>query len=151
MKFTRIILLASVLLCLAHANLHGQYLGGSGDGYASVTSEEIVLAIEDIIAVGSVPEDFKLYQNYPNPFNPETRIPFDIHASGGGAVRTRVSISNIRGQVVQVLLDDTRPPGSYEISWDGKDEKGFRVPSGIYLYTVRFGEVADTKRMLLVK
>ena len=78
MKFTRIILLASVLLCSAYARLHAQYLGGSGDGYASVTSEEIVLAIEDILTLGSIPEAFKLYQNYPNPFNPGTNIQFSV-------------------------------------------------------------------------
>ena len=66
-------------------------------------------------------------------------------------MRTRVSISNIRGQEVRVLLDEARPPGSYEINWDGRDDKGRLVTSGVYLYTIRFGEVEATEKMLLVK
>ena len=180
MRHSRIILLASVLLCSASARSHAQYAGGngdgyslqsssdvlldgtvidlgakyrggSGDGYASIISIEIVLTIEDITALESVPESFKLYQNYPNPFNPSTRIRIDIPVSSRDVARTRVSISNIRGQVVRVLVDEARTPGSYEINWDGRDEQGLPVPSGLYLYTVRFGEVEATKNMLLVK
>jgi hypothetical protein len=147
MKFTRIILLAGTLLCSVYAPLHAQYLGGSGNGYASVTSEKIVLAIEDIPALGSVPEAFKLYQNYPNPFNPTTNIGFTVPK----AANVSLTIYNSNGQLVRTLISNNRVAGYHTIQWDAKNETGTKVAGGMYFYRIIAGSFVQTRKMTLIK
>jgi hypothetical protein len=78
----------------------------------------------------SVPRDFELGQNYPNPFNPGTRIQFSL-PSGGEASLT---VYNAVGQRVRTLADGRHRPGRYVVDWDGADESGRAVASGIYHY-----------------
>ena len=102
----------------------------------------------------SLPHNFALYQNYPNPFNPTTIIPFSLKTQGSmfkGAIRTTLIIYNILGQKIKTLVDDERMPGSYQVQWDGKDDKGKEVSSGIYFYKLRAGNFSDTKKLLLIK
>jgi hypothetical protein len=89
-----------------------------------------------------VPTVFKLYQNYPNPFNPVTAIKFDVPRS----VYTKLTIYDILGKEVAVLIDKKMEPNSYEISWDGTN-----FASGIYIYKIESGDFKDIKRMVLVK
>jgi hypothetical protein len=94
----------------------------------------------------------EVFQNYPNPFNPETWIPFQL--SDGSEVE--VSIYNSAGKRVKVLNLGFRGAGYYtsqadSARWDGTDESGEKVASGIYFYTIRAGEYAATRKMLLVK
>jgi hypothetical protein len=102
----------------------------------------------------NVPREFELYQNYPNPFNPVTTIHFTVHRPPS-AVRspypTTLNIYNILGQKVKTLVDEAKPEGSYDVVWDGKDEKGNRLASGIYFYRLQIGDQSQTKRMLLLK
>jgi hypothetical protein len=102
----------------------------------------------------NVPHEFELYQNYPNPFNPTTTIHFTVRRSSP-AVRnpflTTLKIYNILGQKVKTLVDEAKPAGSYEVVWDGKDERGNNLASGIYFYRLQIGEQTQTKRMLLLK
>jgi predicted CXXCH cytochrome family protein len=96
---------------------------------------------------GAVPKEFALFQNYPNPFNPNTQIKFSV------AQRTRVEllVYNILGQKVKTILDEEMEPGSYVATWNGKDEKGYDVSSGIYFYKLNTKEFTQTKKMLLVR
>ncbi len=96
---------------------------------------------------GAVPKVFALFQNYPNPFNPYTQIKFSV------ANRTKVGLSvyNILGQRVKTLLDEEMEAGNYVATWDGKDEKGYDVSSGIYFYKLNTKEFTQTKKMLLVR
>ncbi len=92
------------------------------------------------------------FQNYPNPFNPETWIPFQL--SEGSDVEVR--IYNSVGQLVRVLDLGFRDAGYYtspgnSARWDGKDNSGEEVSSGVYFYTIRAGEYTATRKMLLVK
>ncbi len=102
-----------------------------------------------------VPRVYALHQNYPNPFNPSTSIVIDIPAGSDVAerseVRTRVTIYNMRGQLVRVLLDGTREPGKYVLNWDGRDGRGDRVGSGLYLYRMEAGDFVSTRKMVIVK
>ncbi len=94
----------------------------------------------------------EVFQNYPNPFNPETWIPFQL--SDGSEVE--ISIYNSAGKRVKVLNLGFRDAGYYisradSALWDGTDESGEKVASGIYFYTIRAGEYAATRKMLLAK
>ena len=86
--------------------------------------------------------------NYPNPFNPSTKISFSI------PVKEKVSIEvfNALGQKVSVLVDEEMTLGSHSIIWDGTDDRGNTVASGIYLYKMKAGgRYTSTKKMILLK
>jgi len=107
--------------------------------------------IEDISAVAGkerLPEVFKVYQNYPNPFNPSTTIKFDLPED----TRVSVVIYNILGNRVRTLVDNKMyRAGYHSLVWDGKDDNGNKVTSGIYIYRVQAGSRVSTRRMLLIK
>jgi hypothetical protein len=102
----------------------------------------------------SAPLQFSLDQNHPNPFNPTTVIPFTLYASRftvDDPFRTTLSIYNIRGQLVRTLLDEEKLPGSYSVTWDGRDRDGKDVSSGIYFYQLTTGDNSITRKMVLLK
>jgi len=92
-------------------------------------------------------EDFQLFQNHPNPFNNETIIKYTLSKSS----HVSLVIYNILGQKVRTLVNEHQRPGVKTVSWDGKDEKGKGLSSGIYLYKLKSREIIQTKRMLLLK
>jgi hypothetical protein len=93
------------------------------------------------------PKSFELHQNYPNPFNNETVIEFNLRRSG----EVNLTIYNLLGQEVRTLAEGRLNAGPQIVSWDGKDEKGNDLSSGIYFYQLRAGEVSETKRLVLLK
>jgi len=95
----------------------------------------------------SRPSEFSLSQNYPNPFNPATNFQFTLSKS----VHVKIEIFNIVGQNVKTLVDDNMTPGVYVVDWDGKDDKGNLVSSGIYFYRIQAGDFSDMKKMVLLK
>jgi len=99
---------------------------------------------------GTVPEGFFLSQNYPNPFNPETTISFRVPEEAG-LVKTKVSIYNLLGQRVAVLIDAPMTPGLHRVIWNGRDDRNRTLASGVYLYRLASGMVVETRRMLLLK
>ncbi len=101
----------------------------------------------------SVRLQFRLHQNYPNPFNPTTVIRFTVHGSRftGRSARATLKIYNLRGQVVRTLVDEEMQPGEHSVMWDGKDEQGREVASGIYLYQLAARDQKATRKMLLLK
>ncbi len=102
----------------------------------------------------SVPLEFSLGQNYPNPFNPTTTIPFTVHGSRfmvHGHIHTTLSIYNVRGQLVRTLVDQEMQPGKYSVIWDGRNQNGQDVTSGIYLYRLSTEDSRVTRKMLLLK
>jgi photosystem II stability/assembly factor-like uncharacterized protein len=102
----------------------------------------------------TVPSSFRLYQNYPNPFNPVTKIKFDIPpvASNRSArspsdwADIRLTIHDLLGKEISILLSQPLSPGSYEISWDGS-----AFPSAIYFYRLEVNGMTFTKTMSLIK
>ncbi len=95
---------------------------------------------------------FLLSQNYPNPFNSSTAIRFSISSSTlQGRPQVTLRIYNIRGQLVRTLLNEEKESGAYQIVWDGKDNWGKEVVSGIYFYQLRAKGFTETKKMLLLK
>ncbi len=100
------------------------------------------------------PLNFQLNQNYPNPFNPNTTIPFTVYGSRfivHSTIHTTLKIYNILGQLVRTLVDGEKMPGDYQVSWDGKDEDGKEVKSGIYFYVLSCDKFKDSKKMLLIR
>lgn len=95
----------------------------------------------------STPSEFSLYQNYPNPFNPYTNFRFTLATSA----HVKIEIYNIVGQRVRTLVDVDMKAGVYVADWDGKNDKGKSVSSGIYLYRMQAGDFTDMKKMLLLK
>jgi subtilisin family serine protease len=88
-----------------------------------------------------------LEQNYPNPFNPLTTIRFESRASD----HITLKIYNTQGQLVRVLMDQFVPWGEWEIHWDGTDDWGHRVVSGVYYYQLKFRNETHSRKMLLLK
>ncbi len=102
----------------------------------------------------NLPVEFELPQNYPNPFNPATTIPFSIYGSQfivHNPIHTILKIYNIKGQLVKTLVDEEKLPGSYNIIWDGKDNSGREVSSGIYFYQLKTKDYTQTKKMVLLR
>ncbi len=89
----------------------------------------------------------ELRQNYPNPWNPETKIEYALKKGG----HVTLHIYNVLGQKVKTLLDQDQPAGFYQINWDGENDKGKVVSSGIYLYKLEVNGFSQAKTMLLLK
>jgi hypothetical protein len=91
--------------------------------------------------------NFSLMQNYPNPFNPETRISYTLPYDA----QVELVIYNIKGQKVKTLVDEFKTAGHRSILWEGTDETGQKVASGIYFYKLEAGDFSQTCKMVLIK
>ena len=112
--------------------------------YAVMILEKPTLVRED---EEILPGHFRLSQSYPNPFNNQAVIKYSLFK------RTEVSlvIYNVLGQKVRTLVNNERQSGDVSVTWDGKDDRGRDLSSGIYFYQLRAGESAETRRMVLLK
>jgi hypothetical protein len=100
----------------------------------------------------TVPTDFALSQNYPNPFNPSTSIEFSVPVNSN----VTVTIYNLLGQVVTTLVNEEVSAGHYSTVWNGVDDNGFQVSTGVYLYEMKTNgnngtEYSQIKKMVLLK
>ncbi len=93
------------------------------------------------------PKHFSLFQNHPNPFNPQTSISYALPQDGP----VRLIIYNILGQRVVTLVDEFQSAGYKTVWWNGKDQKGEQVSSGIYFYRLETDKFSEVKKMMLVK
>ncbi len=94
-----------------------------------------------------LPEDLQLLQNYPNPFNPQTLIAYTLPEDS----YIKLTIYNVLGQKVKVLVDEYQSAGTKNVIWDGRNKNGERVTSGIYFYKLQAGNFVQTKKMSVVK
>lgn len=99
------------------------------------------------IKKSSLPQEIELSQNYPNPFNPATIIRFAIPEQE----RVTLSIYNLLGKKVITLVDKTMAAGKYDVTWDGTDEAGANIASGIYFYQLKYKDKIKIQKMLLVR
>ncbi len=97
----------------------------------------------------SLPKAFGLAQNFPNPFNPSTTISYDIPE--GKEAQVVLNVYNMRGQLVRTLVDEVKSEGSYQVQWDGADNFGRRVSSGVYFYRIKAGDFSQTRKMVILK
>jgi hypothetical protein len=98
----------------------------------------------------TLPKAFALSQNSPNPFNPSTTISYSI-PDNSQELAVKLSVYNIRGQLVITLVDDSQGPGTYNINWDGTDSLGRQVSSGVYFYRLVAGDFVSTRKMVVLK
>ena len=95
-----------------------------------------------------VPTDWSLEQNHPNPFNPVTSIRYALPKSS----QVSLTVFNSRGQAIRKLVNrKTQPGGSYSVKWNGKDDAGQQVASGIYFYRLETPDFVKSNRMVLLK
>jgi hypothetical protein len=109
--------------------------------------DNIVVTSSGPTGIEDTPRAVTLNQNYPNPFNPSTTIAFDLPHSGA----TSLKVYDVRGRLVRTLIDEVRPAGSNKLEWDGRNNAGQRVASGVYMYRLIVGDIVQTKKMTLLK
>jgi ligand-binding sensor domain-containing protein len=97
----------------------------------------------------ALPKAFSLAQNVPNPFNPSTTISYSVPE--GNPVHVSLKLYDIRGRQICTLVDELRDAGVYNVFWDGTDEVGRRVSSGVYFYRIQAGDFVQTRKMVLLK
>ena len=102
---------------------------------------------EPVIESRHQPRSFALHANAPNPFNPETSIRFDLPQES----IVCLEVFDVVGQKVRTLVSEQRSAGTHRVVWDGADETGTLVSSGIYVYRLQAGSFAQVRRMLLLK
>ncbi|MFQ6103534.1 MAG: M14 family zinc carboxypeptidase [Candidatus Glassbacteria bacterium] len=109
----------------------------------------IPTGIDEDSITSRLPIAFRLGQNYPNPFNPLTTITFDV--PGIQKQKTRLSIYDVRGRLIRVLLDEPLEPGRHVVTWDGRADTGEITGSGIYIYKLDSGGQTATRKMVLLR
>jgi hypothetical protein len=113
-------------------------------GLYRLDTSSVITAVEQ---AGPVPQHFALHQNYPNPFNPTTTIRFSLAQPGGA----ELSIYDLLGQRVAVLVQGMQEAGPQVRQWDGRDEQGRELASGVYLCRLQAGGQVETRRLLLLR
>ena len=94
-----------------------------------------------------IPTEFGLSQNYPNPFNSETIIPYQLPKS----CKVTLRILNPLGQQVKTLIDETMEAGYQKVSWNGKNNSGINVASGIYLYCIEAEKFRQVRKLIIIR
>jgi hypothetical protein len=140
------------IFCELYPLLSSNGLQGSytvADNLTNPTQQQI---IDDGPCVTSIenellPEDYHLLQNFPNPFNPTTTIMYCLPEAG----TVSLTIYNIRGQEVTTAQEASKPPGTYEVQWNGMDRIGRQVSTGVYFARLQAGEYNQTIKMLYLR
>ena len=134
----------------------GSYTAATGhyylmvNGYLGATSSytlTITGGLAKFLDLPQTPKHYSLHQNFPNPFNPVTTVKFDLPREGNVKLR----IYDQRGRAVATLVNGFMKAGRYGLKWDGRDDSGRRVASGIYVYRIEARGFMSTKKMTLLK
>jgi len=130
---------------------HSGWAIKAGTGVIATPADPLTSVDMDYVRV---PGEFSLSQNYPNPFNPETIIKFSLPSFSG----VKLVVIDMLGREVKQLVNSIHPAGTHQIAWDGRDDGGNRVASGVYFYRLTASDVGNgrvshvyVKRMLLLK
>tara|TARA_B100000886_G_C20416416_1_gene489443 strand:- start:1155 stop:2573 length:1419 start_codon:yes stop_codon:yes gene_type:complete len=131
--------------------LNGEIILQSENFYLNSTQMEDIFTfrINQILSLKSHPylNDFSLGDNFPNPFNSTTKIMFSLNEN----FNIKIYINDIRGHLIKSLTDGFYEKGTYTIDWNGKDNKGSNIVSGVYFYKILVNDNSFTKKMLFVK
>jgi hypothetical protein len=126
---------------------------GAGEVKVTIRRAEAVAADLTLLPVhveseaSVVPARLALAQNRPNPFNPMTVVPFALPAAG----RVELLVYDVSGRLVRRLIEGTLPAGFHDVQWDGRDDRGVGVASGISVYSLRAGGEFLTRKMVLLR
>lgn len=127
-------------ICGAGENLGGTMMYAALD----IKFEYVPDSTDPIIS----PAAINLYQNYPNPFNPTTTIAYNLQEAG----KVKLEVYNVKGQKVKTLVSEYQDAGHHDVQWNGDDELGKTVSSGVYFYKVRAGgRYTSTRKMIMLK
>ncbi len=107
----------------------------------------VVYVEDDDKTITIVPSDYSLEQNYPNPFNPVTNISYSIPEQAF----VKLSIFDINGTLVKTLFEGDQPAGRYHSVWNGENNSGMKVGSGVYFYRILANTFVQTRKMILLK
>jgi hypothetical protein len=126
--------------------------GGEETHFATVPDADVTFTayFSDVITGdedGRPPLVNALYQNNPNPFNPSTTLRFSLEGRGP----VSLTVYDVAGRLVDVLVDEVMDAGPHEVVWDGLDKAGRAVASGIYMYRLEAGEFKETRKMVLIR
>jgi photosystem II stability/assembly factor-like uncharacterized protein len=131
-------------------NYQDKYLWAAGVGGNIIRYSKYSTPVEDDNI--TLPAQTELLQNYPNPFNPYTTIKFTIPVVGAYSnTPLRLVVYDILGREINTLVNENKIAGEYSVIWDGKDNFGRDVPSGIYFCNLKYGDISKSKKMILVK
>jgi rhodanese-related sulfurtransferase len=117
--------------------------------FDSYLESDLRAELAAVTGTAGLPRSFSLSQNSPNPFNPSTVIAFDIPAGSEGMVSLKVF--DLRGRVLDTLVDGLLQPGRHTVFWDGRDRNGRELSSGVYLYRLSTPGWSQTRKMVLLK
>ncbi len=116
-------------------------------GNAGPYSNEFSLKVTSVQQLSGLPTEFALGQNYPNPFNPSTQIKFALPTQA----KVQLNIYSVSGELVRTLVNADMPAGYFEATWNGLNNNGQSVSTGVYLFRVQAGTFVASKKMILVK
>ncbi|MBU0984423.1 MAG: T9SS type A sorting domain-containing protein [candidate division Zixibacteria bacterium] len=132
----------------AHSHCFNCYQKGKAWWWMMATLEGWTFSLDADDDPGDMlPESVRLHQNYPNPFNPSTWIGYELPTS----LYVELTVLNLLGQEVRTLVSQRQAAGAYRFEWDGRANNDQPVASGLYFYRLRTGDVAQTRKMLLLK
>ncbi|HKW13963.1 MAG TPA: FlgD immunoglobulin-like domain containing protein [Candidatus Krumholzibacteria bacterium] len=117
-------------------------------GAASSLSPFVIAKRTNATAVGDLPGVFALHANVPNPFNPTTTINYDVRRGGADV---HIDIFDVSGRLVRTLVEEHRAAGRYSTQWNGLDDGGRPVASGVYFYRMQAAGFNETRKMVLLK
>ncbi|RLC50903.1 MAG: hypothetical protein DRI23_06130, partial [Candidatus Cloacimonadota bacterium] len=126
--------------------VYAYYVKALYGSYESEASNEVIIELTEANNI-IIPENTALLGNYPNPFNPTTEISFALK----DAEKVNLEIFNVRGQKVKTLVNKSMDAGLHQIVWEGLDDAGKQISSGIYFYKMQAGEYNATRKMIMMK
>jgi hypothetical protein len=114
-----------------------------------------VAMVQDTVSVSSIPTAIENTPKYkdrlmaaqPNPFNPATTVPFELEGRG----RVYIQIFDVNGRLTRTLLNEVRSPGKQQVTWDGRNDSGETVSSGVYFIKMRTGRFSAVEKAVFVK
>ncbi|MCD6374374.1 MAG: T9SS type A sorting domain-containing protein, partial [Caldisericaceae bacterium] len=118
---------------------------GLGNIYRDEKQDEAL--VKSLTTSQMLPEEAVLFANYPNPFNPTTNIRFALPKDGS----VKLEIYNLNGQRIKELINGDYQAGYHSVKWDGKDEHGRPVSSGMYFYVLKTSKITESRKMFLLK
>ena len=125
-----------------------------GESEPSNTEKVNIEVLNDVDEYNISNAEIKLIGNYPNPFNPETKLYFNISTGQGkseGTKRVMITIYNLKGQKIRTLVNNDYSAGQHSVVWNGKDDYGKEVTTGIYLYQLTSDDFSETRKMIMIK
>ena len=105
------------------------------------------VSIDEETEASIIAKGYALHQAYPNPFNPSTKIDYEVGSIGN----VKIDIYNLKGELVNTIVNGWHNLGSHNVTWNGKDSKEMQVPSGTYIYRLTSAGVAFSKTVTFVK